>query len=238
MLLWLAIIMGSPAARAEHVTVYTNATVGPLVIDGNSGLYPELVTYLNQLKPGGLEFTLVRLPRKRLQLELERGTLDGIVIGLMPQWVGDAALEKFLWTDPFARDSFVLVSRTANPFVFGQPGAPGARIGVTLGYVYPGVDEWIERNKFVRNDAPSEEHNLDKLVLARVDMAVVTDSVYRYYMRTHHATVGVMAEALPGKPTERRFLLPKSKRELYDKLAPAIHKLRDDPRWRRIQAQY
>jgi polar amino acid transport system substrate-binding protein len=237
-LLWLAILMAGPAAHAERVTVYTSATVGPLVINGTTGLYPELVAYLNQLKPGGLEFTLVTLPRKRLQIELNRGTLDGIVIGLMPQWVGDPAQTRFLWTDAFAHDGFVLVSRSANPFVFGQPATAGARIGVTLGYVYPGVDEWIERNKFVRDNAPSEEHNLDKLVLGRVDMAVVTDSVYRYYLRTHHATGGVIGEALQGRATERRFLLPKSKRELYDKLAPAIHKLRDDPHWRSIQDRY
>ncbi len=237
-LLWLACCMAGPSAHAERVTIYTNATIGPLVIGERSGLYPELVAYLNRLKPGGTEFALVTMPRKRLQVELDSGKLDGIVIGMTPQWVGDPAQEKFLWTEPFSSDGFVLVSHDASPYFFGQPSAPGARIGVTLGYVYPGVDEWIAQNKFARDDAPNEERNLDKLIRGRVDMVVVSESVYRYYMRTHRATGGLLAEALPGKPVERRLLLPKNRRDLYDKLAPAIHKLRDDPHWQRIQAQY
>lgn len=236
-LLWLAMLPAGPA-HAEQVTVYTNATYAPLVIDQKTGLYPELIACLNRLKPGGFEFTLVSIPRKRLQLALDQGTLDGIVIGMIPEWVGDTEQRKFLWTEPFSQDGFVLVSHDANPLFFGQAAAPGLRIGLTLGYVYPGVDEWVARNRFLRDDASSEERNLDKLLLGRVDMIVITESVFRYYMHSHHAVHGVITEALPGAPTERRFLLPKSKRELYDKLEPALHKLHDDPQWQSIQAKY
>jgi polar amino acid transport system substrate-binding protein len=237
-LAWLALCGTGLPAVAARVTVYTNATVAPLVVDSKSGLYPELVAYLNQLKLDGIDFVLETMPRKRLQAELENGTLDGIVIGMAPQWVGDAEREKYLWTEPFAHDAFVLVSRDNNPFFFGQPAAGGARIGVTLGYVYPGVDEWIAQNGFVRDNAATEERNLDKLLLGRVDMAVVTDSVFRYYMRTHRVRGGVLSEALPGKRTDRRFLVPKSRRDLYDKLAPVIRRLGEDPGWKVIQSRY
>jgi polar amino acid transport system substrate-binding protein len=237
-LAWLVLSGAVPPAGAARVTVYTNATFAPLVIDGKTGLYPEMVAYLNQLKLDGVDFALETMPRKRLQAELDHGTLDGIVIGMMPQWVGDAAREKFLWTEPFAYDAFMLVSRDTNPFFFGQPAAAGARVGVTLGYVYPGVDEWIEQNRFVRDNAATEERNLDKLLLGRVDMIVVTDSVFRYYMRAHRVTGGVISEALPGKPSERRILVPKSRRDLFDKLAPAIRRLGEDPRWKVIQSRY
>ncbi|MTW04184.1 transporter substrate-binding domain-containing protein [Duganella ginsengisoli] len=231
--------MGASApATADRVTVYTNATFAPLFIDQKTGLYPEMVAYLNQLKLDGIDFALETMPRKRLQAQLDNGTLDGIVIGMAPQWVGDAAQEKFLWTEPFAHDAFVLVSRDTNPFFFGQPSQAGARIGVTLGYVYPGVDEWIAQNQFVRDDAATEERNLDKLLRGRVDMIVVTDSVFRYYMRTHRFTGGVISEALPGTASDRRILVPKSQRGLYDKLAPAIRKLAEDPRWKMIQSRY
>jgi polar amino acid transport system substrate-binding protein len=100
------------------------------------------------------------------------------------------------------------------------------------------VDEWIEQNRFVRDNAATEERNLDKLLLGRVDMIVVTDSVFRYYMRAHRVTGGVISEALPGKPSERRILVPKSRRDLFDKLAPAIRRLGEDPRWKVIQSRY
>ncbi len=83
LLLWLA---AAWPARAERVTVYTNATFAPLVIDGNTGLYPEMVAYLNRLKLDDCDFALETMPRKRLQAELDKGTLDGIVIGMTPSW--------------------------------------------------------------------------------------------------------------------------------------------------------
>ncbi|MES2128838.1 MAG: transporter substrate-binding domain-containing protein [Pseudomonadota bacterium] len=234
-LFWLA----CGAAHAERITVYTNATFAPLVIDAKTGLYPEAVAYLNRLKLDGIEFRLATMPRKRLQVELDAGTLDGIVIGMMPEWVGDKQQEKFLWTEPFAHDGFVLVSYASNPFFFGQPVAgEGTRIGVTLGYVYPGVDEWINAEKFVRDEAATEERNLDKLMRGRINVIVVSESVFRYYTRTHRLKVGIISEALPGKPTARRFLVPPSMRAVFDKLAPAIHKLGEDPQWRRIEQRY
>lgn len=238
MLGWLGLCVFVLPAQAARVTVYTNATFAPLVIDGKSGLYPDLVAYLNSLNLDGIEFVLESMPRKRLQAELENGSLDGIVIGMTPQWVGDPAQEKYLWTEPFAHDGFVLVSRHGSRYAFGQTAAPGLRIGVTLGYVYPGVDEWIERSRFVRDNAPTEERNLDKLALGRVDMIVVTSSVFRHYVGKHSGVPRMVSEVLPGKPTERRILVPRTKRTLYEKLAPAIRALAGDHHWKSILSRY
>ncbi|MES2299166.1 MAG: transporter substrate-binding domain-containing protein [Pseudomonadota bacterium] len=227
------------AARAETVTVYTNATFPPLVVDAKIGLYPELVGYLNGLKPGGLEFVIETLPRKRLQVLVESGALDGIVIGMMPAWMGDPNRVKYLWTDPFANDSFVMASTTANPVLFNRiDERSGVRVGVTMGYVYPMIDEWIARHGLTRDEAPTEERNLDKLMLGRVDAVIVAESVLRYYTKTHRMTSGIIIEPMPGQVTERRFLVPKSKQAVYDKLAPVIMHLNADPAWRKIQSQY
>lgn len=67
-------------ARAEVVTVYTSANFAPLVIGQAGGIYADLVEHLNQLRLGDLTFKLTYLPRKRLQLQLEQGNVDGIVI--------------------------------------------------------------------------------------------------------------------------------------------------------------
>ena len=71
-----------PAARAETITVYTSANFAPLVIDGSRGIYYEAIDYLNKQAGDGTQFRLAYLPRKRLQMRLEDGTLDGIVIGM------------------------------------------------------------------------------------------------------------------------------------------------------------
>lgn len=234
-----ALMLASQWVMAERVTVYTNATFPPLVIDEKIGLYPEMIAYLNQLKVAGLEFSLETIPRKRLQVLLESGTLDGLVIGMMPKWVDDPMRVKYLWTEPFANDSFVLVSSTKNPMFYDRIGVKaGARMGVTLGYVYPQVDEWIAHHKFIRDEAPTEERNLDKLMLGRVDAVIVSESILRYYAKSHKINAGIIIETLPGQQIERRFLVPKSKQSVFEKLAPAIKKVNADPAWRRIQSQY
>jgi polar amino acid transport system substrate-binding protein len=225
-------------ARAEVVTVYTSANVAPLVIGHASGVYVDLVEHLNQLRLG-VTFKLTYLPRKRLQLKLEQGGMDGIVIGMMPQWFDDVAQQKYLWTAPFAMDRFVLVLRTghgADPNTAGS--MPGRSVGMVLGYVYPGIDDWIASHGLVRNDALSEDVNLEKLRLGRVDCAVVAESVARYYLKTHGLTDQFQLAGLPGQPTERRFLVPHAKAAVFDKLAPVIRKLKDDPVWLRSAAKY
>jgi polar amino acid transport system substrate-binding protein len=235
----LLALAGAAPARAETIIVYTNASFAPLMIDGGHGLYPDMVDYLNRQNIPGLNFRLEHMPRKRLQVTLEEQKLDGIVIGMMPQWFGDEAQKKYHWTLPFIFDSFVLVSTAAKPFNYDLPAAQdGARIGVTLGYVYPGIDEWIALHKLQRNDAPTEEKNLEKLVLGRVDAVIVAESVLRYFIKTHPLAEKLKVSALPGQQTERRFLVPHPYHEVYERLAPVIRKLKDDPVWQSIRARY
>lgn len=218
--------------------VYTSANFAPLVI-GDSGIYPDLVAHLNRQNLPGLTFKLIYLPRKRLQLMVEEARLDGIVIGMMPHWFNDSAQQKYLWTVPFATDRFVVISRTGSgldPSVAGS--MSGRSIGMVLGYVYPDLDDWIARLGLVRADAKSEEINLEKLRLGRVDCVAVAESVARYYIKTHDGAGKFQLLDTPSGPAERRFLVPHAKAAVFDKLAPVIRKLKDDPAWQRITARY
>lgn len=227
------------AARADTITVYTSANFAPLVIDGSRGIYHEAIDYLNKQAPHGTSFRLAYLPRKRLQMRLEDGSLDGIVIGMMPQWFDDVAQRKYLWTTPFAVDRFVLVSRAENPLQPDIAGAlQGKTIGLTLGYVYPGIDEWIARHGLLRQDAMSEEINLEKLRRGRIDCVAVSESVARYFVRLHALNASLTFVDLPGRATERRFLIPLGRNDLYDKLSPIVKRMRDDPQWLRMASKY
>lgn len=232
-------LLAAATTRAETVMVYTSANFAPLILRDGGGIYPDLVDYLNRKKLAPYTFKLSYLPRKRLQVQLEDGSLDGIIIGMMPQWFDDLAQKKYLWTAPFAVDHFVLVSNAAHPIGAQPPAAlAGARIGMTLGYVYPGIDDWVRRHGLVRSDAPSEEKSLDKLLLNRVDCSAVVESVLRYYIKTRGLYGKFSLAPLPGPETERRFLIPHSQRAVYDKLAPLLNKLKDDAEWQRLMARY
>ena len=68
--------------------------------------------------------------------------------------------------------------------------------------------------------------------------SAVAESVARYYLKTHALTDKFQLTDLPGQQTERRFLVPHSKAAVYDKLAPVIRKLKDDPVWLRSAGTY
>jgi len=226
------------AARAEIIPVYTSAQVAPLVLADGSGIYPDMVAYLNRQKPGGRQFKLVYLPRKRLQLKVESGELDGIVIGMMPRWFGDSAQTKYLWTAAFALDRYVVVLPAGTRYTPGSRGAlAGRSLGMVLGYRYPDLAGRMARQGAVRTDALSDEHNLEKLRLGRLDGVVIAESVLRFYRKRHPAD-HFAVYALPADQTERRFLVPHRLRPVYEQLAPVLRKTRDDVEWQSIMLRY
>lgn len=225
--------------QAEVITVYTSANFAPLVIDEQRGLYSDLINYLNRQKLGNFTFQLEYVPRKRLQVKLEEGSIHGIIIGMMPQWFDDVAQTKYLWTQPFAVDNFILVSNIKKPVHPESPATlPGTTVGLTLGYVYPGTDQWIVQHGLLRNDALSEEKNISKLLLSRVDCIIVSETVINYYVKANRLQGKFQYAHVPGQPTERRFLVPHAYRHVHEKLAPVIKKLDGDPVWQKIVDKY
>ena len=151
-----ALLLGA-GARAEIVNVYTSANFAPLMLADGRGIYPDLVAYLNRRKIDGITFRLHFMPRKRLQVKLEDGTLDGIVVGMMPEWFDDIAQKKYLWTQPFATDRFALVAPASSAIDPDLPATlAGHSVGVTLGYVYPGLDDWFARARAQRSGGGSD----------------------------------------------------------------------------------
>lgn len=235
----LSALMLGAGARAEVVNVYTSANFAPLMLADGRGVYPDLITWLNRQKLANLEFKLNYMPRKRLQVKLEDGSLNGIVIGLMPEWLADSAQKKYLWTVPFDVDRFALVSLASKPMNPTMPRSlKGATVGVTVGYVYPGLDDWFFRSGLQRSGGISDEKNIEKLLRKRVDCVIVSESMARYFIRSHKLDTALRVHPMPGQPTERRFLVQRRDEALYDQLAPVIRRLRDDPAWQRALQAY
>lgn len=238
-LLLLGLLLLGVIARAETINVYTSANFAPLMLGDGRGVYPDLVDYLNRQELEGYSFRLQYLPRKRLQVKLEEGSLDGVVIGMMPEWLDDRRQTRYLWTAPFAADRFALVSLTSRPI---NPQVrrtlAGASIGVTGGYVYPGLDDWFAAARMQRKVGVSDENNIEKLLLGRVDCVIVAESMARYFMHTHKLKRRLRIYPMPGPATERRFLVQHRDARVFKVLEPAVRKLKDDPAWQRATAAY
>ena len=237
--LLLCSLAAGQGARAETINVYTSANFAPLVLGDGRGIYPDLISHLNRHQPGGHTFRLSYLPRKRLQVKLEEGSLDGVVIGMMPEWLADSEQKKYHWTAPFATDRFALVSLVTKPIDPHRRGTlRGASVGLTSGYVYPNIDAWFAGVRVLRRVGVSDEKNIEKLLLGRVDCVIVAESMARYFMRTHKLNGQMQIVPLPGPVTERRFLVQRRDAALFNVLAPAARTLKDDPAWRRAAAAY
>ena len=232
-------LLAAAAVRADVVNVYTGANFAPLMLADGRGLYPDLVAYLNQHKVGGHTYVLRFIPRKRLQVKLEEGTLDGLVIGMMPEWLDDPRQTKYLWTAPFDSDRIALLSLAARPV---NPQAPrtldGALVGLTAGYVYPGLEPWLAKSRIKSSAGLGDEKNIEKLLLGRLDCALVGEAIARYYIKTHKLQDKLRLYPMPGPVSERRFMAQRGQKPVYDQLAPAIARLKTDPAWQRIAAAY
>ena len=226
-------------ARADVVNVYTGANFAPLMLADGRGLYPDLVAYLNLRKVGGHTYVLRFIPRKRLQVKLEEGTLDGLVIGMMPEWLADPRQTKYLWTAPFDSDRIALLSLAARPV---NPQVPrtlhGASVGLTAGYVYPGLESWLAKSRLKASAGMGDEKNIEKLLLGRVDCVLVGEAIARYYIKTHQLQDTLRLYPLPGPVSQRRFMAQRGQKPVYDQLVPAIARLKTDPAWQRIAAAY
>jgi polar amino acid transport system substrate-binding protein len=237
-LLALCLLALLAPVQAAEVTVYTSSTSPPLIVGDKGGIYRDMVGYLNRQNLG-YTFKLAYIPRKRLQVKVEDGSIDGIVIGMMPDWFGDSAQSKYLWTVPFQQDRFQMIVPAKSPMRSEAPASlRGRTAGLVLGYAYPDIDGWLDQNGMVRSYAPSEETSLEKLVLARVDSVVVSELVARYYIRKHKLHNQFRMFSLPALGTERRFLVPHAQRKVYEKLAPVMKRIKDDPEWNRLMANY
>lgn len=238
-LLFLGALLVAGTARAKVVNVYTSANFAPLMLADGRGVYPDLVAWLNRQKLGDLTFQLRFLPRKRLQVKLEEGTLDGIVIGMMPEWLADKDEKRYLWTVPFASDRFALVSLSSRPLDPDLAATlSGRSVGTTMGYVYPGLDSWFVHARLQRSGGVSDEKNIEKLLLGRVDSVIVAESMARYFIRAQNLGARLRVHPMPGPATERRFLVQHRDAGVYAQIAPAIKKLKADPDWQRAAGAY
>lgn len=237
-LLACTLLLAGLGARAEVVNVYTSANFAPLMLADGRGIYPDLIAHLNQ-QSGSVQYKLYYLPRKRLQVKLEDGSLPGIVIGMMPGWLNDPDQSKYKWTAPFATDRFALVSLASNPIDPNKVAVlTRASVGVTTGYVYPGLDQWFSQSRLQRADGVSDEKNIEKLLLGRIDCVIVAESMARYYVRNHHLGARLRIFVMPGQPTERRFLVQQRDARLFEGLNAQIRQLKDDTAWRKTVATY
>ncbi|WP_395004810.1 substrate-binding periplasmic protein [Undibacterium sp.] len=229
------------AAAKEVIKVYTYHLKPPFVVREalQSGLYFDVLTYFNK-KNSQYQFELHYLPRRRLDLMVNEGKLDGLIIGVSPIWFNDKQQQRYLWTATFFRDVDEVISSKTKAFDFtGLESLAGLRVGLVLGYYYYGVSEMALANKLIRDDASSEDHNFRKLLADRIDVAIISRSNHDFVMKHQPELVGKFhISAKPHDQYERRILLPVGFSKVHKLLGPILQQMHVDPAWKETLALY
>lgn len=172
----------------------------------------------------------VSLPSKRVSVALEEGQIDGVCY-VQPEWIdGD-----YHWSQPFIPNSGVIASRSGTPVVHRLEELAGVPVGTVIGYRYPDLENALGE-RFVREDAPTMESNIRKLMVGRIAYAVVESITLSYHMKTQ--TAAALRSDIEYDRFQARCAFSRKSRLPFLELDHAINSLIQDGSMREIFQRY
>lgn len=228
-----------PAAAQKVIPAYNTYQSVPFQVGGEGGLAADLVDYLNAQLKGKYVLKLEALPRERFnQAVLTQKGFDGVALFLAPPFVGDADKKKFRWSSPIMTDSNLIVSNPAKKVEYNGPDSlKGLKFGGVTGNRYVGL-EGIPRTA----DTAAELTNLKNAASGEIDVTLVPDSIFRYYLKTASAArFGLDKLHVSNRPhasfTRHLFVAPEHA-ELAQDLEAVVSRMGSDAAWKQVLAKY
>jgi polar amino acid transport system substrate-binding protein len=129
----------------------------------------------------GLAPRYLLLPRKRIEQALANRQAD-LVCDLRPEWMEN---NKWAWSLPVFSNNMIIASRNDTAPLISLVQLSGQRVGTILGYRYPEVEGKLEKRRFYRDDAATDDLNTNKLLNERFNY-VMSNSLYYDFQRKVH----------------------------------------------------
>ncbi len=238
----LAILALCPrAGRAEgHVviTAWNYYQHPPFLCAAKEGLAPEFIRLLNDMSRGKYRFSLVNLPRKRVDQYLEFKE-PGIVLFVNWIWMDDADRTKYHWSQTLLSDRNEILSNAAAPIDYrGVHSLYGKLLGGVPGRRYQGIDKAVAQGRLYRQDSPSTEQNLEKLLLRRIDFLTAPRSILRCLIKEHKCGEQVYFSPEPLIRFTRHILVPRYMPDVFAQVKETLGRLLDSPEWARLKGKY
>lgn len=236
----LAAALTSGAALAQKVIpAYNTYQSVPFQVGGEGGLALDLVEYLNTSLKGKYTFKLEMMPREKFnQTVLATKGFEGVALFLAPPFAGDPDKKKFIWTSPIMSDKNLIISQPDKKVEYtGPESLKGLKFGGVIGNKYAGLES-ITRTA----DTPAELTNLKNLSTKEIDVTLMPESIFAYYLKTgSNARYGLDKLHVSGKAhftfTRHMFVAPESV-ELGKDLEAVATKMSGDAAWKAILAKY
>ena len=226
--------------QKEQITIYAYHLKPPYIINvvEERGLYFDFSRYLNS-KAGLYQFQTRFMPRKRIEVYLNRGELNGILIGVNPVWFKDKAQTKYLWTSTIFQDQDEVVSLAQAPVEYlGPKSLEGLNLGGVLGFYYFGISEAVEAGDIKRTDLENESSVLQMLIYKRIDSGIVSRSTLDYLVKENDWQGQFHLSSISHDKYSRHILLPLKYSKLYKYIESIIVNINDDPMWQKMRLKY
>ena len=117
------------------------------------------------------------LPSNRVRGALSGGAADALCY-VRPEWLDG----NYNWTQSLIQDGAAVVARIGAPVIHTLADLQNLPVGTVIGYRYPEIESALGHG-FIREDAPSMESNLRKLIAGRMEYAIIEKMVLDYHLR-------------------------------------------------------
>lgn len=235
------------AAASEHaveeleaVYLYTYHNKPPFVVNlkERKGLFYDLADYLSARDVKN-DYQTVYIPRKRLDRMIESESLDGVVIGVSPEWFSDAGKTQYYWFSGIYPDKDEFVSLKAKPFEYaGLKSFDQKVVAGVAGYYYFGINEAVSRKHLKRVDTIGERQVLELIAKGRADFGIVSQSVFKYLKSVSNLPDIYHLSERPHDVFTRSAFTLKNKGSQLKTLQVLLKNLQQDPQWKQILSQY
>lgn len=125
----------------------------------------------------GRHAKFISISSNRVRGVLLEGGADALCY-VRPEWIDGV----YNWSVSFIQDGALVVARPTAPPIHTLTDLAGQPVGTVVGYRYPELDSALGHG-FIREDAPSMENNLRKLIAGRMEYAILEKMVFEYQLR-------------------------------------------------------
>jgi polar amino acid transport system substrate-binding protein len=178
----------------------------------------------------GRRVRFITVPSRRVALVLSQGEADGVCY-VQPYWIDG----HYQWSVPLIPNGAVVLARADAPAIASAADLRAKKIGTVAGYRYPYFEDALGKD-FVRDDAPSMQHNLRKLEAGRTRYALIEQATAAWEQRV--APQQKLRIDLVYETFKARCAFALHSRVPMDQLNAAIEQLLADGTVERIMARY
>lgn len=173
-----------PCRAAEIVFVVSTGSDMPMTAFSNERLTDGILKDFGDTLSRELRLTprYLNLPRKRVETALDSGQAD-ILCDMRPEWFQQ---KNWLWSQAIFSNTMIVASTADTPRLHALSELSDQQVGTVHGYVFPEVDQALGQH-FLRDNGPSDIHNLNKLLHKRYPYLITNSLFFEYQLKFHPA---------------------------------------------------